>query len=68
MTGKCDVVELHDGLPYPVEYKHGRKKSLIHDEVQLCAETICLEEMLGTQIPWGATYHIVGDLLAVSGV
>lgn len=57
LTGKCDVVELRNGIPYPVEYKHGRKKAQVHDEIQVCAEAICLEEMFGVDVPMGAIYH-----------
>lgn len=57
LVGKCDVVEFHNGIPYPVEYKHGRKKAQIHDELQLCAEAICLEEMFKLEISEGAIYH-----------
>lgn len=43
--------------PFPVEYKHGRPKSHRADEVQLCAQAICLEEMLGVVIPSGALFY-----------
>lgn len=47
LTGQCDVVEFHrDGRVIPVEYKRGKPKSHRADEVQLCAQAICLEEML----------------------
>jgi len=59
LTGKCDVVEFHaDGSVYPVEYKHGPRKKGLHDDVQLCAQAICLEEMLAVSIPEGAIYHV----------
>jgi len=59
LTGKCDVVEFHtDGLIYPVEYKHGPRKKGLHDDIQLCAQAICLEEMLGVSIAEGAIYHV----------
>jgi len=59
VTGKCDVVEFHadDGV-YPVEYKHGPRKKGLHDDVQLCAQAMCLEEMLGVAIEEGAIYHV----------
>ncbi|NCS75684.1 MAG: CRISPR-associated protein Cas4, partial [Gallionella sp.] len=45
LVGKCDVVEFHpNGKIYPVEYKHGRKKLQVHDDLQLAAQAICLEE------------------------
>ena len=43
--------------PYPVEYKRGKRKRWENDEVQLCAQAICLEEMLGVPISKGAIYH-----------
>lgn len=58
LVGKCDVVEFHpDGHIYPVEYKHGRKKPQAHDDLQLAAQALCLEEMFGTTISNGAIYH-----------
>ena len=45
--GVADVVEMRGGAPYPVEYKRGRPKAHRADEVQLCAQAICLEEMTG---------------------
>jgi CRISPR-associated exonuclease Cas4 len=41
----------------PVEYKRGKPKSHRADEVQLCAQAMCLEEMLGTAIPSGCLYY-----------
>jgi CRISPR-associated exonuclease Cas4 len=58
LVGKCDVVEFHpDGKIYPVEYKHGRKKLQVHDDLQLAAQAMCLEEMFGKTILNGAIYH-----------
>ncbi len=61
LVGKADVVEfLADGTPYPVEYKHGRKakvKKGIHDDLQLAAQALCLEEMTGKTVNAGAIYH-----------
>lgn len=58
LVGKCDVVEFHpDGNIYPVEYKHGRKKLQVHDDLQLAAQAMCLEEMFGKPIMHGAIYH-----------
>lgn len=69
LSGQCDVVEFHaapkgvplqgeEGLwqPYPVEYKRGKPKSHQADELQLCAQAMCLEEMLCCDIPKGALY------------
>ena len=70
LSGKCDVVEFHlapegvplrgeDGLwlPYPVEYKRGRPKDHQADELQLCAQAMCLEEMLCCTIAEGALFY-----------
>lgn len=70
ISGKCDVVEfranpngvpLHGevGLwtPFPVEYKRGIPKAHQADELQLCAQTMCLEEMLCCTISEGALFY-----------
>lgn len=44
-------------LPFPVEYKRGQPKRHRADEVQLCAQALCLEEMLGVSIPGGALFY-----------
>lgn len=61
LVGKADVVEFHrcGGVwrPYPVEYKRGRPKKHNADRVQLCAQALCLEEMLGLSIAEGALFY-----------
>jgi CRISPR-associated exonuclease Cas4 len=57
LVGKGDVVEFHDEMPYPVEYKHGPHREQEHDDLQLCAQALCLEEMTGRPVPRGAIYH-----------
>lgn len=58
LVGKCDVVEFDTGgVPYPVEYKHGRKRAKSHDDLQVAAQAICLEEMTGKKVDRGAIYH-----------
>lgn len=58
LVGVADVVELRPGnLPYPIEYKRGRPKSHRADEAQLCAQALCLEEMLGASVPEGALFY-----------
>ena len=62
LSGKADAVEFHRGpedvwLPFPVEYKRGRPKKHRADEVQLCAQALCLEEMLGVSVPSGALFY-----------
>ena len=56
LRGKADAVEWHNGVPYPVEYKVGRRKGT-HTDIQLCAQALCLEEMLGVAVPRGAVYY-----------
>lgn len=43
--------------PFPVEYKRGRPKTNVCDEVQLCAQALCLEEMMGVSINCGALFY-----------
>ncbi len=44
---------------YPVEYKRGKARRWNNDDVQLCAQALCLEEMLGRPVPGGSIYHAV---------
>lgn len=58
LIGKCDVVEFSpEGVPFPVEYKHGAKRDKLHDNIQLAAQALCLEEMFGHPVPAGAIFH-----------
>jgi CRISPR-associated exonuclease Cas4 len=57
LIGKADVVEFRPE-PYPVEYKRGRRRRWDNDDVQLCAQALCLEEMLGVRVPRGAIFHV----------
>jgi CRISPR-associated exonuclease Cas4 len=68
LIGKADVVEFHrkpDSLkaesevcvPFPVEYKRGKPKKDNCDKVQLCAQALCLEEMLNIEVPCGALFY-----------
>lgn len=56
LRGKADVVEFRREGPYPVEYKVGRRHG-IHADLQLCAQALCLEEMLGVPVPRGALFY-----------
>ena len=58
LIGKADVVEFHGQTPFPVEYKVGRRKPDRHADLQVCAQAMCLEEMLGVPVPKGAVYHV----------
>ena len=81
LSGQCDAVEFHahpDGitlhgesgrwLPYPVEYKRGAPKSHQADELQLCAQAMCLEEIthpyLKEKLSWGLVPYAQALLLA----
>lgn len=62
LVGVADIVEFHHNesgqtVPFPVEYKRGRPKSHDADRVQLCAQALCLEEMLAVSVPGGALYY-----------
>lgn len=70
LSGRADVVEFRPSdhgielsgkpgkwLPYPVEYKRGKPKPDERDEVQLCAQAICMEEMFDTTITEGALFY-----------
>lgn len=63
LIGKADVVEFHrlpgtkNWMAFPVEYKRGKPKEDHCDKVQLCAQALCLEEMLGDVISNGAIYY-----------
>ncbi len=57
LVGKADVVEFHGDTPYPVEYKHGPRREHEHDDLQVCAQAMCLEEMIGKAVPRGAIFH-----------
>lgn len=57
LIGKADVVEFHSETPYPVEYKSGPNCQFDNDDLQLCAQALCLEEMTGQPVPRGAIYH-----------
>jgi len=59
LQGKGDVIEFHpDGRVVPVEYKNGPRRERRHDDVQLCAQALCLEEMLGGPVETGAVYSL----------
>ncbi|MBN8429192.1 MAG: CRISPR-associated protein Cas4 [Xanthomonadales bacterium] len=58
LIGKCDAVEFWpDGTVYPVEFKHGPKRKWLNDDLQLAAQAMCLQEMLGRPVMQGAIFH-----------
>jgi CRISPR-associated exonuclease Cas4 len=56
LRGKADLVEFREEGPYPVEYKVGRRHG-VHADLQLCAQALCLEEMLGAPVGKGAIFY-----------
>jgi CRISPR-associated exonuclease Cas4 len=70
LIGNADIVEFHtrrdggsaDGktieAPMPVDYKRGPRRKWDNDDVQLCAQALCLEEMFAVAVPHGAVYHL----------
>lgn len=58
LIGKADLVEFYpDGSIFPVEFKHGPRREKRYDDIQLAAQAMCLEDMLGHPVPQGAIYH-----------
>ncbi|MGL5062766.1 MAG: CRISPR-associated protein Cas4 [Microcoleus sp.] len=57
LIGKSDLIESTDGELYPVEYKRGKKGEWDNDELQVCAQALCLEEMTGKTIATGYVYY-----------
>jgi len=57
LTGKADIVEERGGEMIPVEYKKGKRRRFDNDDVQLCAQALCLEEMFATEVSRGFIYH-----------
>jgi CRISPR-associated exonuclease Cas4 len=62
LIGKADLIEFHKMAdnkwrPFPVEYKRGKPKPDHCDEIQLCAQAICLEEMMEVEVPCGALFY-----------
>jgi len=64
LAGRADVVEFlpptvpgGPEVPFPIEYKRGRKAERLPDRVQLCAQAMALEEMTGAPVPRGALFY-----------
>ena len=57
LIGKSDLIESENGEWYPVEYKRGKKGEWDNDELQVCAQALCLEEMTGKEISDGYIYY-----------
>ena len=57
LQGKADVIEFYeDGRIVPIEYKHGPRQVRVHDDLQLCAQAVCLEEMCGQEVKRGMIF------------
>jgi CRISPR-associated exonuclease Cas4 len=57
LIGKSDLIESENGELYPVEYKRGRKGEWDNDELQVCAQALCLEEITGQTVTTGYVYY-----------
>jgi CRISPR-associated exonuclease Cas4 len=57
LVGRADVVEFRGATPFPIEYKRGPRRQWGHDDLQLCAQALCLEEMTGQTVERGAIYY-----------
>ena len=57
IAGFADFVEQDGTTLLPVEYKHGQKGKWDNDEIQLCAQALCLEEMTGQPVPQGEIFY-----------
>jgi CRISPR-associated exonuclease Cas4 len=64
LVGRADMVVFYSdpaypatGRPFPVEYKRGLKNNFRHADLQLCGQALCLETMLGVEVPAGALYY-----------
>ena len=63
LIGKGDLIEFvrddsGNQVPYPVDFKRGKRRRWDNNEAQLCAQAMCLEEMLDVTVPRGAIFHI----------
>ena len=57
IAGFADFVEQDGTTLLPVEYKHGQKGKWDNDDIQLCAQALCLEEMTGQPVPQGEIFY-----------
>lgn len=57
LIGKSDLIEGQDDRWYPVEYKRGHRGEFDNDELQVCAQALCLEEMTGQPVTLGYLYY-----------
>ena len=57
IAGFADLIQTHGPHLIPVEYKHGRQGQWDNDQVQLCAQALCLEEMTNQTIPHGEIFY-----------
>jgi len=57
LIGKADLIEEIDGRWIPVEYKRGQRGEFDNDELQVCAQALCLEEMTGQTVTLGYIYY-----------
>ena len=58
LSGFADVVEEEEGQLTPIEYKKGKMGEWLNDHVQLCAQALCLEEMMQCSIAYGYIFYV----------
>ena len=62
LSGFADVIEQRAGMLIPVEYKRGQQGQWLNDQVQLCAQALCLEERQPGKPPIAYGYiHYTGS-------
>jgi len=57
LVGKADLIEEANGQLFPIEYKRGHRGEFDNDELQVCAQALCLEEMTGQAVSHGYLYY-----------
>jgi CRISPR-associated exonuclease Cas4 len=57
LIGKSDLIEAENGCWYPVEYKRGHRGEFDNDQLQVCAQALCIEEMTGKPVTLGYLYY-----------
>jgi len=57
LVGKADLIEEANGHFFPIEYKRGHRGEFNNDELQVCAQALCLEEMTGQAVSYGYLYY-----------
>lgn len=67
LSGYADVIEEREGLPVPIEYKHGKQGIWLNDAIQLCAQAFCLEELLSERSQEGTGVTLLYGYIYYAG-